>query len=181
MSAKWVKWTISGVAIAVLTAWAGFARVAQAEIAGPAIQTQGTLVAVSVDALTFSVAGPAVQQFYVTPMTAIYAGNEQIAFNRMPEFIGVATLVWSAPIESEQIAGIVTLLVYPASGVIPPGVNPGNPDLGGGPAIGGGGGGGGGHGHGEGGNSGKGDYNEHGQGGGGSPDNGNHGNNGHDK
>ncbi|HEV2283095.1 MAG TPA: hypothetical protein VGX75_11985, partial [bacterium] len=164
-----MRWLITAVVIASVSMWGGFAGAAQAQIAGPVIQTQGTLNAVSVDALTFSVIGPGgPQPFHVTSVTVFYAGTERIDFDRLSEFIGAVAVVWSAPIESEQIAGIVTLLVFPVSGVITPGVNPGNGDLGGGPAIGGGGGnngGGGGNNGGGGGNNGGGGGNNGGGGG----------------
>lgn len=175
-----MKWLIGGALITALVVWGGCAGVAQAEIAGPVIQTEGPVTAVSMDALTFSISGPAgVQEFHVTPMTSIFAGPERIDFNRMPEFLGVAAIVWSAPNGSDQIAGFVTLLVYPARGIVPGTVigggesetAAGGPNGGGGGGNNGGGGGGGGgggygqHDHGEHGNSGWADNNTNGQGG----------------
>ena len=181
-----MRWVITGAVIVALAAWGGFAGVAQAEIAGPAIQTQGSLTGVNVDSSTFAVLGPAgTQEFHATTQTVFYAGTERIDFGRLPEFIGVGALVWSAPVESEQIAGIVTLLVYPVRGTVAPGFSVGGVDKGD-YTIGGGGGGGGydhgngqgagkghgsgeqgdkGWGHGEGGNGGNGNGGDNGNGG----------------
>jgi hypothetical protein len=88
---------------------------------GPALRTQGVLTAVNADASTFSITTGrkgTVLDFRVTSGTAIFVGTERLPLKRLHDFRGRPVTVWSAQIDTSQVAGRVMLLAT-AAGTMP--------------------------------------------------------------
>jgi hypothetical protein len=170
---------IGAVAVILAVAWFGLSRIASAQPAPiPINTTQGILATVSCDdsscvTLTVTMTTPSGTQSYVVlrDTTGIWAGNESIPTTALNSFVGTPAVILSTPVGSLQVAGRITLLVFPFRGVVqnipnfdnggpggaPAGAGPGGGGPGGGgPGGGGPGGGGGGVGNGEGNGNGSG-------------------------